>query len=386
MGTCRLTVEALEHDRRYAPVAIDLPDHLGPSASGRLTCRATGKAAPCQVGDGKLHFILERLDAGERAELTFDTDAKPARASRVALAVDEQACEIGIRVRRKAFATYRYSPQFARPHFYPLLGPDGVQITRHFPMRDDVPGETNDHKHHRSLWVAFGDVNGSDNWSEEPGHAWQVHQELLGVESGAVFGQFRQRLVWQDHDRQQNLEETRTTRIYQTPDRARLVDLAVELRAAAGEVRFGDTKEGGICSVRVATTMDGDKGGRIENSFGGIGEAETWGKPAHWCDYSGPVAGPDGQMKHVGIAVFDHPFNLRHPTPWHVRNYGLMTANPFGHSYYKSGLLQDGSYTLPAGETLTFRYRVYLHRHDARQGQVAQRYHDYVNPPPARAE
>ena len=79
--------------------------------------------------------------------------------------------------------------------------------------------------------------------------------------------------------------------------------------------------------------------------------------------------------------MMDHPMNLRHPTPWHVRDYGLMGANPFGHAHYKSGLLRDGSYTLPAGETLTFRYRVYLHSGDAKKGGVAARYADYVAGP-----
>jgi len=34
--------------------------------------------------------------------------------------------------------------------------------------------------------------------------------------------------------------------------------------------------------------------------------------------------------KTVGIAVFDHPSNPRHPTTWHVRDYGLFAANPLG--------------------------------------------------------
>ena len=50
-----------------------------------------------------------------------------------------------------------------------------------------------------------------------------------------------------------------------------------------------------------------------------------WGKRADWVDYYGNVAG-----EIVGIAIFDHPKNLRHPTYWHARSYGLLAANPFG--------------------------------------------------------
>ena len=77
--------------------------------------------------------------------------------------------------------------------------------------------------------------------------------------------------------------------------------------------------------------------------------------------------------------------NLRHPTTWHVRDYGLMAANPFGQSHFKSGSLKNGAHTIRAGETLTFRYRLFIHSHDARQARVADRYQDYVNPPRVEA-
>jgi hypothetical protein len=79
------------------------------------------------------------------------------------------------------------------------------------------------------------------------------------------------------------------------------------------DVVFGDTKEGGLLSLRVAGTMQVTVAGKMENSFGGINESEIWGKRAHWCDYSGPV-----ENRWVGVALFDHPKNLRHPTYWHA--------------------------------------------------------------------
>ena len=374
MSTSRFTIDAGPHDRRHTPVSFPLPDGV---TVGALRSADDDRPVPAQVHDGMVHLIVDRLKAGERRTYVFDSEARPVRRGGVWLAHDQAAGRVDIRVGRSAFTTYRYDPRCARPHFYPLLGPGGAAMTRHYPMRDDVPGEPHDHPHHRSLWVAFGDINGQDNWSEQDGHAWQAHQAMHEVVSGPVFGQFTQTLRWLDGDRRgAHLHERRTVRVWKTPDGARLMDLTVALTAEARDAVFGDTKEGGICSVRVATTMDGSKGGRIENSFGGIGEAETWGKPAHWCDYSGPVAG-----KVVGIAVMDHPMNLRHPTPWHVRDYGLMGANPCRHAPYQSAPLRDGSCALPAGETLTFRYRVYLHSGDAKKGGVAARYADYVAGP-----
>ena len=58
--------------------------------------------------------------------------------------------------------------------------------------------------------------------------------------------------------------------------------------------------------------MEVRNGGKIENSYGGISESETWGKRAQWCDYSGPIEG-----RIVGVSVFDHPESFRYPTYWH---------------------------------------------------------------------
>jgi len=128
--------------------------------------------------------------------------------------------------------------------------------------------------------------------------------------------------------------------------------------------------------VRVAETMklkrDGEHG-HIVNSAG-MRDGEAWGKRADWCDYYGPVEG-----KIVGIAIFDHPENPRHPTWWHVRDYGLFAANPFGKHHFES--LDDksaGNLTVPAGQSVTFRYRFYLHEGDEKQAEVAKKYHEYA--------
>lgn len=114
--------------------------------------------------------------------------------------------------------------------------------------------------------------------------------------------------------------------------------------------------------------------GHIINSEG-VQDGETWGKRAKWCDYYGPVNG-----KTVGVAIFDHPQNPRYPTWWHVRDYGLFAANPFGrHDFEKLSDKEAGNLKLPAGKDLTFRYRFYLHEGDEKQAKVAERYAEYSN-------
>ena len=136
---------------------------------------------------------------------------------------------------------------------------------------------------------------------------------------------------------------------------SRLVDVDLTLKALEEDVLFGDTKEGGVLSLRVASSMDVLRGGRLVSSSGGVNEAEVWGKRAHWCDYSGPV-----NTRWVSVACFEHNESFRHPTYWHARDYGLLTANPFGVSVFE-GPGYSGEHALPAGESLRFRYRVYVH-------------------------
>ena len=78
------------------------------------------------------------------------------------------------------------------------------------------------------------------------------------------------------------------------------------------------------------------------------------------------------------MAIFDHPENPRHPTWWHVRDYGLFAANPFGIHDFEKKPAGTGDFKIPAGQSATFKYRFYLHEGDEQQGQVAARYREYA--------
>ena len=43
----------------------------------------------------------------------------------------------------------------------------------------------------------------------------------------------------------------------------------------------------------------------------------------------------------MGIAILNHPASFRYPTYWHVRDYGLFAANPFGLHDFKWGENKD---------------------------------------------
>ena len=285
---------------------------------------------------------------------------------------------LSIEINGQPFTEYHFK-DVPRPYYYPVLGPDGLAMTRNWPMKSP-PDEEHDHPHHRSLWFAHGSVNGKDFWSEEKNFGKTVHDGFTEIKSGKKFGEIKSRDKWVAADGSLVCTDDRTVRIY-NPGQAneRVFDFEVTLHASNGQVVLGDTKEGTM-AMRLAETMrlKGKVGhGHIVNS-NGVRDGDTWGKRADWCDYYGPV---DGQI--VGVAIFDHPKNPRHPTWWHVRDYGLFAANPFGQHDFES--LRDktaGNLTIPAGKSLTFRYRFYLHAGDEQQAKVAERYQEYVKENP----
>jgi hypothetical protein len=316
-----------------------------------------------------LAFVLLGIVYAVRA-----ADVSPTAAAKKGIQITQLADRLRVEINGQLFTEYLYK-DVPRPYCYPLIGPGDVAMTRNWPMKD-TPGEEHDHPHHRSLWFAHGSINGYDFWSEEKTFGKTVHDGFLEVKSGARAGVIRERNKWVAADGTVVCTDERTLRFY-NPTRAseRVMDFDITLLASNGALTFGDTKEGTM-AVRLAETMrlKGKVGkGHIVNSAG-VRDGQTWGKRADWCDYYGPVGG-----KTVGIAIFDHPQNPRHPTWWHVRDYGLFAANPFGQHDFES--LRDktvGNLVVPAGKSITFRYRFYLHEGDDQQAKVAEKYKEYA--------
>lgn len=274
---------------------------------------------------------------------------------------------VEVRSGQSLVTSYVHAPSWSKPFLYPVIGPGGHMVTAQ---------EPEDHPHHRSIWVAHGNVNGADCWSEQQGHGRVIHQEFLRLDAGEAYAELAAKNLWTARDAKPVLGELRGIRIWNPRSDTVMIDLSVGLTAAHGPVLFEDTKEAGLASIRVASSMEVEEGGRLENSAGGVNEAEVWGRRSLWCDYSGKVEG-----EHLGVAIFDHPSNPRHPTYWHARDYGLMTANCFGISAFTKDPSLSGKLLLAEGESLTFNYRVYVHKGDARQGMVQSAYERYAQSP-----
>jgi hypothetical protein len=319
-------------------------------------------------------FCCLGLVALAASSTALRTEAQTPAADRQGVLITQLTNRLRVEINGQLFTEYFFK-DVPRPYCYPLIGPGDAAMTRNWPMKD-TPNEEHDHPHHRSLWFAHGSINGQDFWSEAKGVGKTVHDGFIEVKSGKEVGVITERNKWVTAQGELVCTDERTLRIY-NPGAApeRILDFEITLRPAKGDLTFGDTKEGTM-AVRLAETMrlKGKVGhGHIVNSAG-VRDGATWGKRADWCDYYGPVDG-----KTVGIAIFDDPRNPRHPTTWHVRDYGLFAANPFGlHDFERLSDKAAGDMVVPAGKSVTFRYRFYLHEGDEQQGKVTERYKAYV--------
>ena len=294
----------------------------------------------------------------------------------------------------KLFTEYFYT-NVPRPFCYPIVGTSGLEMTRNFPMRK-VVGEETDHPHHRSLWFSHSPVNDVDVWTEKSTTGRIVHRGFADISSGVNTGLIKTLNDWVAPGGKVLCADEQTIRFYAPTNGAITLDFEITLIASHGDVTFGDSKEGSF-AIRVAESMRvllpikkgeqarGGKGhivlstGERDNGESAAAaknakrEAVTWGKRAAWCDYHGPV---DGKI--VGFAIMDHPTNPRYPTWWHVRDYGLFAANPFGQHDFEG--LKDahaGDFKIAAGQSATFRYRVIIHEGNEKQARIAERFEEF---------
>ena len=346
------------------PVIVELPLQPGdvPAEGAVLVSSANGQTLPVQVrGEKVLSIATKPLKGKWELQAAQNVPAVTLKVGR----------KLSLHLPEGLFSEYHVD-QGARPFLWPVLGPGNVPLTRAFPM-EEVEGETTDHPHHRSMWSAFDEVNEVNNWAETPGHGFTKHAEFRNLIEGPVFAEFTAIGKWTSAEGEPVLDESRTVRLYNAGEKARLLDYELSLTANYGEVTFNDTKEAGLLSIRVATSMDGKADGLITNSEGGIGESECWGHKARWTDYSGP-AGADKST--FGFTVFDHPSNPGHPTRWHVRDYGLFSANPFSTAAFNQG--DATPFVLPAGETARFRYRVLIHTDSADKDALSEVWKNFM--------
>jgi len=308
---------------------------------------------------------------------------QPAAAQTVTL--EKHDDRVRVFVDGEPFTDYVFDA-FGRPVLYPVVGPHGIAMTRHFPMKTDVPGEAHDHPHHTSIWYTYAPVNGVNFFAVGPEMGKCVHDAILAIESGGPRGTLKTTTRWVAPDGRIVLTDTRALG-FEVAGGARMIDFDVTLHASHGDVVIGDSKHGGL-AVRThpnlqlaAADSSVEAKGRALNSEGvtagpeaGSGGGAVFGRRARWIDYWAAIEGHT-----VGLAMFDHPSNPRHPTYWMARGYGYVAACPLGRHTFDGEAPGTGDLTIPAGQSVRFRYRLVLHEGDPTEAGIEAMWQAYAD-------
>jgi hypothetical protein len=291
--------------------------------------------------------------------------------------VEAQNDRVEITIGGEPFATYVYrDPVITRPYFAHVHAPGGIQATRTQPP---VAGEdlTDHPTFHPGIWLAFGDLNGADDWRlTAPVEHTGIDVTFTSPGESTFFAQ--KRYLPPGGDGEPICEELFRCAVRVIPQ-GYLIDWDSTFTSER-EFAFGDQEEMGL-GLRVATPLrasrqaDGEVpagNGEIRDAEGRANEAGVWGKSADWCDYSGEI---DGQR--VGMTIFCHPENFR-PSWFHARDRGLLVANPFGRAAFRQG--EPSRVVVRPGESLRLRYGILVHATaaDAEPIDVAAAYSRYL--------
>lgn len=305
--------------------------------------------------------------------------------SKEGFSVSRDAGQVTIQYDGKLVSRYHFRDEEARkPYLWPVIGPTGKPMTRAFPMKKTLLGEQKDHPHHRGVWFGHQGVAGSDTWLEAASQNLEgdrqkkflarlgsiVHTDFTEVSANENQAVIRASNDYLDSSGKQLMADQRSM-IFRMTDDNLVIDFDIKLMGKYGDVKLQDKKDAGL-NVRVPTSMSLTDGkGHIVNSVGDR-DGETWSKEADWVDYHGQVDGD-----HLGIAFLNHPSSFRHPTRWHVREYGLFTANAFGPKSLDP-TAASGTFILKNGESVELRHRIIFHKGDEQSAGIAEAYQSYA--------
>jgi hypothetical protein len=295
--------------------------------------------------------------------------AAPARSSeRPAVGFEREGERLRITVGGEPAASYVFRDEtILRPYFAHVYAPGRISVTRSLPPVEGT--DPTDHATmHPGIWLAFGDINGVDFWRNK---GRIEHERFLGEprgEPGRGAFSVSNRYVARPGEPPVCTETCRVT-ILARPAGTLLI-LDSEFSSPAHDLAFGSQEEMGL-GVRVATPLAVKQGGRLLSSEGQSGERSIWGKPAAWCDASGTIG-----ATHVGVTLMTDPATFG--KGWfHVRDYGLMVANPIERSLRKQG--EPAKLVVARGQTLRLRFGVLLHARPAAEDlDLAAAYRDFL--------
>ena len=261
----------------------------------------------------------------------------------MALILEERSgSELLITEDESPILTYRHGHELHKPYFHPIHAPDESIVT------DDAPG---DRPYHHGLWFAWENVDGVNYCREtdcdESERGRIVHREFRDKGVNQYTAHFTVVNDWVAPDNSKPIEELCQIRVHQPQEDRQLIDLQFNFRAQSRDVSIGVSPESqGLCFR--GAEMEYRK---VTNSEYSIGQSEVGGKASKWCSLNGVLSD-----EAIGVAMFDHPSNLWHPTPF------LALDDAIG--FVSTSFAFAKPHTIAAGETLTLSYRIVIYLGD----------------------
>jgi len=306
--------------------------------------------------------------------------------------------KVDVMIGGKLFTSYVYGSEMTKPVLVPVCTPSGIEVNRRHPLTE-IEGASADHSHHVGIFFAVDKVNGTNFWRNTSPPPQIKHIEITDLTSGTGRGKLSTIMHWIDNDGRVVLEEKRSM-IFLAAEQQNeyAVDFSMDLTAQDTKVVFDDIEEG-MFAIRVSDYL---RQGRDQlnlqsvqplpkESIAGTGfyfssngdeTAETiWGKRARWVALQGIR-----KRKVVGVAILNHPASINYPTYWHVRDYGLFSANPLGQGdfqrqqppKYRKNKVIPLQLTLEPGERAHFRFLVIIYDGMRTKEQIEERFRDFI--------
>jgi hypothetical protein len=273
--------------------------------------------------------------------------------------------ELDLLAQGEVLWSYRFGTDREKPYIHPLLTPSGLPLTAFEPW---------DHPWQRGLWFSWHMINGVDYWDEGPAVPRGVEQGSLVFIGPEVvtMGPKRAKVVSHYEYRSQSeglvLLEVRTIR-FRPPREGRYTidfDLAYTAKRTV-TISSSPSDSSGFTGIgmRLARTLGKL---RVQNSEGQEGE-DTYHQPARWVDITGVSDG--GWDRAGGVALLEHPQNLRAPHKW-------VTDCREGMGFMNPSLAMEEPIELEPGDGIALRYRVLVHDGEMSHGELEEAYHEFT--------
>jgi len=263
------------------------------------------------------------------------------------------------------FTSYLYGSNLTKPLLVPVRTPSGIEVSRRYPLTE-IEGGSVDHEHHIGIFFAVDQVNDVNFWRNTNVPPQIKHVEITEMAGGAGSGKLSAVSHWINDKRQLMLEERRTmVFLAGEHENEYAIDFSIDLTAKCPRVVFEDIEEG-MFAIRVSDYL----------RESGPESSPQPGQPL-----------PNESLSGTGVAILNHPASINYPTYWHVRNYGLFSANPLGQGdfqrqqpkKYRENKVIPLRLTLEQGETAHFRFLVIVYEGFRANEQIEERFKKFAS-------